>query len=152
VVRITIPRNAGGKGYVCYGLPTHVTPFTPNPVPTTQDYEGAEDLDIKPVMDGQQIEVCRVFPEASTSIHVQFQVNTAEWTPASDVTVTITAGDGTVLGARKLDNSTGGKAAFSADVKQKTGHTLSVRATQMPPQNRMPTYTLALTYTAPQMF
>jgi alpha-amylase len=149
-VKITIPKNAGGRGYVCYGLPTHIAPFERAPIPTTQDYEGAADVDIKPAIDGETVTVCRMFLAASTPIHVRSQIDTALWTPTSEVTLTITAADGTVIGSRKFDRNTGSNGSLSAEVKTKGAHTLSVQAANMSPEKKMSAYTLGVTYTAPQ--
>jgi alpha-amylase len=151
MVNIAIPKNAGGKGYVCYGVPAHIAPFQRTPISTTQAYEGAEDLDIRPAIDGQTVEVCRVFPEANTPIRVHFQADTAHWTSKSEITVAITSGaEGAVLEFQKFDRSSQQKKSFSAQVKQKTAHTLSVQAANMPPEDKMLRYMLAVTYTASQ--
>ena len=48
-VEITIPKNVNGLGYVCYGVPVTIQKFERRPIATTQVYEGAADLDIKPL-------------------------------------------------------------------------------------------------------
>jgi alpha-amylase len=68
-VTITIPRNLGGTGYVCYGLTTKIdVPFTRIPNATTQVYQGAKDLDIKPAIAGEPVKVCGIFPKAHAPI------------------------------------------------------------------------------------
>src|SRR3954468_6977965 len=57
---ITIPRNDNGLGYVAYSRQGIGTTFVLPPHATTQVYEGAQDLDIKPAIDGATVRVCRI--------------------------------------------------------------------------------------------
>ncbi|MFX8024251.1 alpha-amylase domain-containing protein, partial [Acinetobacter baumannii] len=63
-VTITIPRNEGGRGYVCYSRAGIVGDFEIRGHGVTQDYEGAPDLDIQPAVNSRYVQVCRVWVEA----------------------------------------------------------------------------------------
>jgi len=149
-VTITIPRNTGGKGYACYGLPVDIgAPFTPKPIATTQVYEGARDLDIKPAIAGEKVQVCRVFPKAGTPMSLKLDADTAHWTNSTSVTVTINDPTGTVLGSHVFNNNNRG-ASFSVQPTKPDFHSIVIEAENTPPQNEMPSYSLAVTYMAPQ--
>ena len=63
-VTITIPKNTNGFGYVCYSRAGIGGPFEVAGQDVTQDYEGAQDLDIKPADNTTFVQVCRVFVAA----------------------------------------------------------------------------------------
>jgi alpha-amylase len=147
MVKITIPKNVGGKGYVCYGLPMKFEPSVRKAVATRQEYEGAADLDIKPAILGQNVQVCTVFPDANTTLHLGLRADTSNWTPASSITVTAQTADGAKVGSLKFDRNNQGS-SFAVDVKQKGGQSFFVEAENTPNPNT--DYVLEVTYTAPQ--
>jgi alpha-amylase len=147
MVKITIPRNLGGLGYVCYGMPVAIQKFERRPIATSQDYEGAADLDIRPAMTGQTVQVCRVFPDANTTLQVRLKADDTNWMPQTSIKVTVNSEDGTPIGAQAFDQKTNGT-SFSAHVAQKQFHSLVVEAANTPQPNT--NYQLRVTYTAPQ--
>jgi alpha-amylase len=149
MVKITIPKNAGGRGYVAYGIPAAITNFARHPIATTQEYHGATDLDIKPAADGEVVQACRVFPEASTQLSVRLAADTANWTAATSIKVTVTGPDGASVGSRTFDRTAQGS-TLDVEVRAKGFHSLSLEAANTPAQNRNPSYVLGTNYTAPQ--
>ena len=149
MVTITIPKNAGGSGYVCYGLPAQIEAFKPRSQPATQDYEGAADLDIKPAIAGESVQVCQVFPVAKSQMHIQLRTDTANWTPATSIKVTVNGPAGTAIGSHVFDRAAVGS-AFEVQPAQTGFHTLMVEAAGTPLQHTP--FTLGVTYTAPQTF
>ena len=147
---ITIPKNDNGKGYVCYAPPAKVDPFSRKPVPTTQDYEGAADLDIKPAVEGQRLEVCRIFAEAQTEMTVRLSFDAAHWTPATTIQLEIEGPDGRTAASRKFDHGAAQKAALTVATQHKGFHSLFVQSANTPAQNKAPKYKASVTYTAPQ--
>jgi alpha-amylase len=148
-VKITIPKNAGGKGYGCYGLPVTIKAFDRKPITTTQQFEGASDLDIKPAVSGESVPVCRVFPEPNTKLSIRLTANTADWMPATSISVTVHAPNGTAAGSRAFDRNAQGS-SFSVQVQEKGFHAVTVEAANTPTKNSQPSYVLAATYQAPQ--
>jgi hypothetical protein len=131
-------------------LPVDIgAPFTPKPIATTQVYEGARDLDIKPAIAGEKVQVCRVFPKAGTPMSLKLDADTAHWTNSTSVTVTINDPTGTVLGSHVFNNNNRG-ASFSVQPTKPDFHSIVIEAENTPPQNEMPSYSLAVTYMAPQ--
>jgi alpha-amylase len=149
MVTITIPKNAGGRGYVCYGIPSTITGFAPHPIVTTQQYEGAPDLDIKPAVAGEVIQVCRVFAGANTQLSVRLKADTAHWTNTTSITVVAKGPNGAPAGSKTFDRAAQGS---TLDVHASTRgfYSLSVEAADTPPENSNPAYVLSTNYTAPQ--
>lgn len=146
---VTIPKNTGGRGYACYGPPAQVRPFEGTPIATTQVYEGASDLDIKPAMAAERVQVCRVFAGAHTGMQLRLQADTAHWTDTTSIKLAVTGPDGATIVSRTVDRSAQG-AAIQVQVEKKGFQSLFVEADHTPDQNRNPEFKLAVTYTAPQ--
>jgi alpha-amylase len=147
VVTMTIPKNADGTGYVCYGLPAKIEPFKRNAIATTQDYEGAPDLDIKPAIGGERIQVCRVFADANTSMRIRLTPDTAHWTQTTSIQVAVN-GPGGAAGSHTFTHNEAG-ASFLVQLREKGFHSLFVEGASTPAQNSAPRYVLSVTYTAP---
>jgi alpha-amylase len=150
-VTITIPRNIGGKGYVCYGVPIDIgAPFTPMPVATMQVYEGARDLDIQPAIAGEKVRVCRVFPKAGAPVSLKLNADTSHWTNATTVTVTVEDPSGAALGSHVFNDHNQG-VSFSVQPVKSDFHSIVIEAANTPQQNATPAYSLAVTYMAPEI-
>jgi alpha-amylase len=149
MVKITIPKNTGGRGYVCYGVPATITGFARHPITTTQHYEGALDLDIKPAVAGEVIPVCRVFAGGNTQLNVRLAADIAHWTDATSIKVAVKGPDGASIGSKTFDRAAQGS-TLTLPVQAKGFLSLSVEAVDTPPQNRNPSYVLSANYTAPQ--
>jgi alpha-amylase len=149
-VTITIPRNTGGNGYVCYGLPTKIdAPFARTPIATTQVYQGARDLDIRPALTGEAVQICRIFPKANAAVSLRLTADTAHWTNTTTVKITVKDPKGNELGSRVFDHTNQGT-SFSVEPTQADFHAILVEAANTPLQNSTPSFSLAVTYTAPQ--
>ncbi len=144
---ITIPKNTNGLGYVCYGVPVAIQKFERRPITTTQDYEGAVDLDIKPASAGQAVQVCRVFADANTTLSLRFKADDTNWTAQTSMKLTVTAEDGSQVGSHVFDQKTNG-GSFSVHVAKKQFYSSLVEAANTPKPNT--SYQLRVTYTAPQ--
>jgi len=57
--RITVPRNAEGRGYVCYSRTGIDGGFAVTSRTTTQEFEGAADLDLPPADSGKAVQAGR---------------------------------------------------------------------------------------------
>jgi alpha-amylase len=148
IVKITIPKNENGLGYVCYGVPATVQKFDRRPILTTQDYEGATDLDIKPAIASQAIQVCRVFPDANTTLQCRLKADDANWTAQTSIKLSVNAEDGTLIGSHVFDQKANGT-SFSVHIGQKQFYALVVEAANTPQPNT--SYQLRVSYTAPQV-
>jgi alpha-amylase len=149
-VNIVIPRNDNGKGYVCYARPAQLQPVSVVPKVTTQQYEAAADLDIKPAVENERVQVSRVFAEAGTQLHARFSFDATGWTPVTAIQLEIESPQGDKLVSQKFGRA--GSAGSSVDAKTHTKgfHSIFVVSTDTPAGNKAPKYKVAVSYTAPQ--
>jgi alpha-amylase len=146
-VTLRVPANVGGRGYVCYAPQKNVIPAPRSPLTTTQVYEGAQDLDIKPASEAAPVQVCRIYAAKGTSIQAHLSPDAAHWTLATTLEVDIKDPSGHTL-ASQVFGRAGGSVTTKAAVSD--FQTVLVKAANTPPQNKAPAYTLKLVYTAPE--
>ena len=148
---ITIPKNTGGLGYVCYSREGIGGGFDVAGHDVTQDYEGAQDLDIPPASDTAFVQVCRVFVDTGKPIKGALHFDTTKWTDQTTTTLELDDPDGTKLASReyKKDNPQGTTLTSHAGA---TGfYTFRIRSANTPPENVKPSYKLSVTYRAPRV-
>jgi alpha-amylase len=149
-VRMTIPRSDNGKGYVCFGRNQQIAPFAANALATTQDYEGASDLDIRPASENQRVRVCRVFAQTNTDVQARLFFDTSNWTAATNIELDVEDPGSKRIARRQFDRGTAQGSALLFKVENAGFHSFFVQAASTSPENRTPSYRLSVTYTAPQ--
>jgi alpha-amylase len=132
---------------VCYAPRKNAIPAPRAAFATTQVYEGAQDLDIKPASEDAPVQVCRIYAAKGTSITAHLSPDAAHWTLATTMGVDIKDPSGHTLGSQVFGQAGG---SVTAKVAISDFHTVSVKAANTPPQNKTPAYTLKLVYTAPE--
>jgi alpha-amylase len=148
-VTITIPKCTNGLGYVCYSEPAPITPFAVNRIGTTQDYDGAHDLDISGATDAQQVQICKVSADANTSIEATLLYNSSPW--AANTTIEVRALDpsGAVAAQRTFDRTMSGS-SLKLQAKSKGSYTFLLQSSNTPAAQTETPYTLRVSYMAPQ--
>jgi len=148
-VSITVPRNSNGAGYVCYSRPAQIGSFSPIRRLTTQEYEGASDLDIRPATEGQLVTVCRIFCDSDSQLQARLAFDATAWTAQTAIQLEIQTPDG-----KKFLSHRFGKADSGSQVSGKTTatgfYTITVQSSNTARQDPAPNYNLALSYQAPQ--
>ena len=148
-VTITIPRNDGGLGYVCYSRAGIVGDFAVQGHSVTQDYEGAHDLDIKPADSTQFVQVCRVWVAQGKPIRASLLYDTSSWTDATNMVLELTDPTGTRIKTRTYTLKAQGESLDATAVT--TGwYTFRIRLVNPPAANPKVCYKLTVTYQAPQ--
>jgi alpha-amylase len=150
-VSIVIPKSINGEGYVCYARPTQLKSFSHGVRVTTQEYEGAADLDIKPAVENERVQVCRIFVEANTQLQVRLSFDATQWTSATSVQLDIETPQGGNLLSKKFVQADSNGASAGAKAPSKGFYTIFVTSTHTPAGNKEPAYKLAASYTAPQI-
>jgi alpha-amylase len=150
-VRLTIPKNTNGHGYVCYSIDRPVAPFAPKPIATTQDYEGAADLDIKPALNSERVLVSRIFVAQNTPIQAHMSFDTAHWTANTAIQLVLEDPSGATAASATLHQSSAQGSGFREQAHKRGFYSLFVQSSNTPAQNSAPAYRLRLTYTAPQI-
>jgi Domain of unknown function (DUF1929) len=148
---IQVPANINGLGYVCYSRVGQDRPLPTTSHPTTQDFEGAADLDILSAMNGKTIIVGRIFCAANKAVKVAPTVDRTGWTAASQVELALKFPDGT---EKTLTITSVSPADQILEVTTTTEgfYTLQLTANGMPAANLNPPYKLSATYAAPNTF
>ena len=149
-VTLHIPSNAKGRGYVCYARPAQPGPFPVTRRAVTQDYEGASDLDIKPALENERVQVCRLFADAHTRIEARLFFDSSHWTQDTTIKLDLEGPDQDHLASKKYDRGTGQGASIQFETAKKGFHTFFVEAANTPDENKQPSFRLRVTYTAPQ--
>lgn len=148
-VTITIPRNEGGRGYVCYSRAGIGGDFAIQGHAVTQDYEGAQDLDIKPADSTQFMQVCRVWVAQGKPMRASLRYDASCWTDATSLVLELTDPVGTRIETRNYTLNAQGEAL--ATTPAATGwYTFRIRSVNPPAANPKPSYKLTVTYQAPQ--
>jgi alpha-amylase len=150
-VTVVIPKNNNGEGYVCYARPTQLKPFLPRQLSTTQEYEGAADLDIKPAFENERVQVCRVFVEADTHLKVGLSFDATRWTQGTSIHLEIETQQGGKLLSKKFGQANANGSSVETKIPNKGFYSIFVTATNTPAGNKAPEYKAAVSYTAPQI-
>jgi hypothetical protein len=152
MVTLAIPANANGAGYVCYARPAHMGAFPVHAIVTTQDYEGAGDLDIRPAVENRPVTVCRVFVEAGTEIAGELFFDNSRWTKNTTIQLQLLEEGGALAAKRVYTSATPQGTPLSFKATQKGFHAFVIQSANTPAQNQAPSYRLRANYTAPQTF
>jgi alpha-amylase len=150
IATIVIPPNTNGGGYVCYALPQQSGPFPVTTIATTQDYEGASDLDIKPVVENQRNQVCRIFSEDNTTIEAQFFFDSSRWTPTTSIQLELENPAAASVSLKKFDLTVAQGSGFRLHATDRGFHSFFVQGFNTPPENKTPGFRLRVIYTAPK--
>ena len=150
-VTITIPKNTNGLGYVCYSGAGIGGPFEVVGQDVTQDYEGAQDLDIKPADNTAFVQVCRVFVAAGRPIKGALRFDTTKWTNATTITLELDDPSGAKLASHDFAQDTPQGESISATAGPTGFYAFKIRSSNTPAENLKPSYKLSVTYRAPQV-
>lgn len=149
-VNIVIPKNDNGRGYVCYARPAQLKAFAPTPRATTQVYEGASDLDIKPAIENQRVPVCRIFAAANVPLAARLLFDATAWTDRTAIQLEIEGPLGGKLISRTLGQSDSNGSSVEVQTLIKGFHSIFLTSSNTPAGNQAPRYKVAISYTAPQ--
>jgi alpha-amylase len=151
-VTITIPKNTNGLGYVCYSRAGIGGPFQVVGQDVTQQYEGSQDIDIKPADNTTFVPVCRVFVAAGRPIKGALDYfDTTNWTDATSIQLELDDPNGAKLAAGDFVRNTPQGQSISATAGPTGFYTFRIRSANTPSQNAKPSYKLSVTYRAPQV-
>jgi galactose oxidase len=146
-VRITVSRNANGRGYVCYsrtGIDGH---FAVTTRAVTQEFEGAADLDLPPGDSGKTVQAGRVWCERDTSIRAILDLHGLA--DGAEVALKIVAPDDRPLVTKTFRGAAAAHSALEARTTQVGFHALQIKL-EKAPNGARPAYKLAVTYEGSQ--
>ena len=151
-VTITIPVNNNGLSYVCYSKTGYGGGFTPPRHSTTQEYAGAQDLDIKPADNTTKVQVCRVYAAGGASISGALYYDTSSWTSSTNIYLELDNSSGSAIASRYYYSGTAQGTATAATAASTGWYTWKITSHSTPSGNARPNYWLRSTYTAPLTF
>jgi glycosidase len=143
-VRITVPRNVSGGGYVCYSRAGIGGGFAVTTRTVTQEFESAADLDLPPAEAGKTAQPGRIWCAAETPIQAVLEMPGI--TATTEATVEIAGPEGGLLASRTFTGPTGAHAALEAKAASAGFHALRIKLGNVPDDASRP-YKLAVTYT-----
>jgi len=154
---ITIPALNGGQGYCCYSVVGISGAFTAPQYSTTQEYDGAIDLDIPPADNTNFVNIGTIYAAAGTPISGALTFDTTSWKSSAGPTPTATFivlellnPSGTVVGTRSFLSTTPQGTVLGTTAATSGNYTYKIRSYNTPTTNQKPSYQLRITYTAPQ--
>jgi alpha-amylase len=151
-VEITIPRNENGSGYVCYALPRELKIPARAAQSTTQIYEAAQDLDIKPAVENEKTQVCRIFTEANTELSARISFDASGWTPATGLQFDIETDSGQSILSRKFVAADSEGSSVTVKSPSKGFCSVFAQGINLPAANKAARFKASITYTAPKTF
>ncbi len=148
---ITIPVDTNGGGYVCYSWQGYGGSFPVTSASTTQEYAGAQDLDIKPADNTQTVQICRIWAAAGKPILGTLYYDAANWTSVTSVYLELDDPAGAKAASGSYAQNTAQPASVAATASRTGWYTWKIRSYNTPAANAKPAYWLRTTYTAPQL-
>ncbi len=149
-VTLTIPRNQNGLGYIAFSRGGVDGPFEVVSRSVTQVFEGAGDLDIRPAVNGQTIQVCRVWCESTTPITAKLEFDGANLSPTSSLMLQLLDSHAAVVAQQNCGNANTSTAGLNAIAATRGFYSFEIRfsgaqagAVELP-------YVLTVTYHASQ--
>jgi galactose oxidase len=143
--RITVPRNADGRGYVCYSRIGIDGGFDVGTRAVTQQFEGAADLDLPPAENGNSVQPARIWCDRDTSVRALLDVPGV--VDAAAATIEIAEPDGSLLASKTFNGAATAHAALEARTRSMGFHGLRIKLDNAPEGVRS-AYKLAVSYTA----
>ncbi|KEO84318.1 alpha-amylase domain-containing protein [Tumebacillus flagellatus] len=143
---ITIPANS----YVAYSKSGITGTFGTTQYAVTQEFAGAQDLDIKPADNTQLVQVGRIYAQSGKPITAALYYDTASWTASTNIYLELDNTTGAVAATKTYYNTTAQGTALTYTPTTTGWYTFKIRSYSTPSANAKPNYWLKTTYTAPQ--
>mgnify|MGYP001156657193 CR=1 FL=1 len=148
-VTISIPPNDNGMGYVAYSRIGYDRAFSAIPYEVTQTFEGADDLDIAPAIDGRTVTVGRIWCGAGLPARATLQIGRSGWTAGTAVDVELLDPSGARLVSGTFTNRAPSPFKVEGVTRSVGWHSWQVFARGLPPPGRA-NYELVTSYTSTQ--
>ncbi|MGF6508562.1 hypothetical protein [Paraburkholderia sp. 32] len=99
----TVPSNGyqSGRSYLCFSLPGYAAGFEPKPRSTTQNFSGADDLDL-PAMRNGAANVARVYAGPNSKMSAVLAPNGKAWKRGASIVLEAVGQDERVLGRKTI--------------------------------------------------
>lgn len=149
-VTIGIPPDVNGGGYVCYAVAGQSGGFSVSNYAVTQEYAGAQDLDIKPADNTAQVQVCRLWVTKGKPITGALSFDAAGWTSSTNIVLELDDPTLAAVATKTYYSGTAQGTALNVTAARTGWYVFKIRSYNTPSSNLKPAYWLRATYTAPQ--
>ncbi len=146
---ITIPKNVNGNGYVCYSGLGKIGAIRPLSYAVTQEFAGADDLDIKPADNTQLVQADRIIAQSGTKITTALYYDTKDWTDNTKIALQIVDVNGVVAASQEVTKANPQGASLQIQAARSDWYAFQLRSYNTPTTNPRPAYWLKVTYKAP---
>lgn len=147
---ITIPADVNGGGYVCYSWQGYGGGFSTSGYSVTQEYAGAQDLDIKPADNTAQVQVCRVWAIQGKSVTGSLFFDATSWSGSANIVLELDDPTLAKVASGTYYASTPQGTSIGVTASRTGWYVFKIRSYNTPASNPKPAYWLRATYTAPQ--
>jgi len=147
-VRLTIPRNAHGLGYVCLSVTGIANEFANTPSSVTQVFEGARDLDIKPADNQATIRIGRIFVAAGEQIDASLTFDDTGFGASTRIVLELDDPSGATISMKAYGAGSSGERIAVAAARE-GWYLFRIHSQNTATVNDRPPYKLAVTYTGP---
>jgi hypothetical protein len=147
---ITVPANRNGLGYVCYSRDGLGGAFVITTHAVTQDFDGAADLDIPPAANGKSVQVGQVWCAANSPVSAVLKPDVTNWAAATSIKMELMDPEGALLANQTFDRGPPPGTALRATAPTSGFYAIQLQASNLPAETA--SYSLSVTYTAPQNF
>lgn len=148
-VTFDMPVATNGNGYSCYAPVGLGGSLTAPQNSTTQEYDGAQDLDIKPA-DSTLNQVCRIYTASGKSVTGALTFDTSGWTGSTYIHLEMHDTSGNLVTSRNYYSTTAQGATISATASATGFYSFNIQAFNTPGSNPKPSFGLRATFTSPQ--
>jgi alpha-amylase len=148
-VKLTIPRNLNGTGYVCYSRKGLSLVPQARSFGARQVFEGALDLDIPPATKGRVVQAARVFCTSGTRVSGTLTFDHHGLSAETTLTLSLLDPSGTAL-ARRIFRRGDSGGGLDADVSAKGFHVFTLEAEATQGENPRPRFSLTVSYQGPK--
>jgi alpha-amylase len=149
-VNLDLPPAINGQGYCAYAPAGLTGSFTAPQNATTQEYDGAVDLDLPAADNTKLVEVCQTYVQAHSPITAKLTWDQTGWTSQTRIYLELVGPNGDTIASMSCKSSTPQGATFRVTPIVSAFCTWKIRSYNTPSSNPEPAYALTVTYTAPQ--
>ena len=150
-VKLVVPANIDGLGYACYSPIGQDRALATGGRATTQDFEGAADLDLLPVINGETVTAGRIWCEAGTPVNLALSIDRTGWSASTSVEISL-ASSQSVLQVVPVTSTSTMPASLEQTTRGRGFYTIQLTASDLPAATPTLAYKLSAMYTAPRTF
>lgn len=148
-VSFDLPVATNGNGYCCFAPAGINGSFTAPNNTTTQEYDGATDLDIQPADNTQLVQVAQLYAQSGKQISGNLSWSNTGFTSSTQIYLEYDNPSGTAVASQTWTGSSVSSGTLNYTPTTTGYYTVKIRSYNTPSSNQKPSYQYKATYTAP---